>query len=97
VGVQVALPGGPAGGGVDRDQVAVEEGEEDLALVVDGRGHEGRRPLQARIAFPLPEHRVVAQPDRPRVAVLVGDVGDAAGNRRRELDQRVRADRPRFA
>ena len=97
MGVQVALPGGLAGGRVDRDQIAVEEGEEDAALVVDRRGDEGRRAGEAMVGDPFPEDFVVAQPYRPHVAELVGDIGDAAGERGRELDQRMRVDRPRFA
>ena len=82
---------------VDRDQPAVDVGEEDEAAVVDGRGDVGRRAGVPRVGDPFPEHLAVAQPHRFRVAELVDDVGDAVGERRRELDQRVGVDRPGFA
>ncbi len=94
---QLALPDLLAGLGVDGDQVAVDVGEEDLALVVDGRGHVGRRARVLRVGDPFPEDLAIAQPHRFGVAVLVDDVGDAVGDRGRELDQRVRVDRPGFA
>jgi hypothetical protein len=94
---QLALPGRLAALGVDRDQVAVDVGEEDLALVVDRRGDVGRRARVLRVGIAFPEHLAVPQPHRLGVAVLVDDVGDATGDRRWKLDQGVGVDRPGFA
>jgi hypothetical protein len=65
--------------------------------VVERGGDVRRRAGVLRVGDLFPEHLAVAHPHRFRVAELVDDVGDAAGDGRRELDQRVGVDRPGFA
>jgi hypothetical protein len=94
---QLACPDLLAGLGVNRDEVAVDVGEEDLAFVVDGRGDVGRRAGVLRVGGAFPEDLAIAQPHPLGIAELVDHVGDAVGDRGRELDQRVGIDRPGFA
>ena len=94
VRVELADPVFPAGRGVAGGEVAGEEGAVDAAFVVDGGGDEVRRALVAGPDVDFPEHLAVPQPDRFAVAVLVDHVGDPVVDRGRELNQRVRVDRP---
>jgi hypothetical protein len=80
--------------GVDRDQATVEVGEEDDPVVDHRRGHVGRDADVARVGGPFPDDPAIAQAHRFRIAELVDHVGDAAGDRGWELDQRVGVDRP---
>ena len=91
MGVQVALPDHLAGLPVARDQRAVEEGAVDLAAVVGRPGDVDRCPCSFG-SIRVRRDLVVAELDRFAVAVLVDRVGDAAGDRGRELDQRVGVD-----
>jgi hypothetical protein len=85
-----------AGLGVAGDQRAAEEGPVDAPVVVNRRGDEARLAVVALAQLQFPQHLAVLQPHRFAVAVLVDQVGDPVGDRRRELDQPVRADVPSF-
>jgi hypothetical protein len=91
---QLAPPDGAPGGGVAGDHFAAEEGPVDPAVVVDRRSDEVRLAPVARPVLHFPEDLAIPQPHRSGIPVLVDHIGDAAVDRRRELDQRVRVQRP---
>ena len=92
--MEVTDPGNVTGPRVERHEQAAEARVIDVGVGVCGAGDVGRRPVRMALGDVTPEDLAVAQSQRLGVGVLVDQVGDAAVDRGRELDQRVGVEGP---